>query len=62
MWEGGLDAGGWRGEGGEGGNILYFIGKLFPVKINIFGLTFPYLLLLTRSVKKTNFSPLINGE
>ena len=43
-----------------GVNILHFIGKLFPVKIGIFGLTFPYL--LTKSVKTTNFSPLINGE
>ena len=43
-----------------GVNILHFIGKLFPVKIDMFGLTFPYL--LTKSVKMTNFSPLINGE
>ena len=41
-------------------NILHFRGKLFPVKIGRFGLTFPNL--LTKSVKRTNFSPLINGE
>ena len=43
-----------------GVNILHLTGKLFPVKIGIFGLAFPYS--LTKSVKTTDFSPLINGE
>ena len=41
-------------------NILHFIGKLFQVKIGIFGLTFHYL--LTKSIKMKHFSPLLNGE
>ena len=38
-------------------NILH---SLFPVKIGIFGLSFPFL--LTKSVKMTNFSLFIKGE
>ena len=41
-------------------DIFQFIGKLFPVKIVIFGLTFPYLLI--KSVKMTNISLLNNGN
>ena len=50
----------WLIKATPGVNILHFRGKLFPVKIGIFDLTFPYL--LTKSVKMTNFSPLNNGE